>query len=224
MKRLIAAILAPTLLAAGIVATQAEATTLPVPAPVTAPQPTAAPVIKIPPAPNRAAKLSGDCGSHGCYAATRLCLINATTWGPIATMISRWWYASYSVVIEIRSVAAGCNDYPGSRRITFSAFNDPSWNNCVKLQGTTVAPDGHWNNHIVIYMNWGLPQCRTSQVEIEHRTGAALAWVLGAPNWNEIASPWIEQILNNHEWSIANINMVYALSGQQLIDIYGSQA
>jgi hypothetical protein len=163
---------------------------------------------------------AGEC-THGCWAEPTVCIIIATTWGPIQTMWARWWAASNSVIAEFRSPGAGCNDYPGSRRWTFSAFNDPNYNNCWKWQGTTRAADGHWNNHIVVYMNWGIPSCRTDQIEIEHRTGAAIGWIGGTPIWTSTSEPWKSCINNMTEWSIANVNYVTTWCGSWWQQIYG---
>ena len=163
----------------------------------------------------------GSC-THGCYATEPICVIQATTWGPLQTMWARWWYASYSVVGDFRSPQTGCADYPMSRTFVFSAFDDPSYNNCWKWENiSSRAADGHWNTRITVYMNWGIASCRTNQVEIEHRTGAAIGWVLGVPIWASNNSPWTYCINNMTEWSIANINQLTTWCGQQLWPIYG---
>lgn len=211
MKRISAALAALAVLTTGLVAVQPATATIPPAVVQAAPLRAALPTTHNP----------GSC-THGCVASDPVCVIIATTWGPIQTMWSRWWYASYSVIGEFRSPGAGCNDYAPSRTFVFSAFNDPNFNNCWKWENSgSRAADGHWNTRLTVYMNWGLPQCRTSQVEIEHRTGAAIGWYLGVPLWASNDSPWTYAITNMTEWSIANINQVTTWTGQQLWPIYG---
>lgn len=212
---------------APLLAAPSDVTTSPVRAVLGMPQvgvsPKAVPMpnIMVPKAPNSVFTHTADC-VHGCYATDPICVIQATTWGPLQTMWARWWYASYSVVGEFRSPQAGCADYPPSRTFVFSAFDDPNYNSCWKWENLgNRAPDGHWNSRVTVYMNWGIASCRTNQVEIEHRTGAAIGYVLGVPIWASNNSPWTYCINNMTEWSIANINQLTTWCGQRLWPMYG---
>jgi hypothetical protein len=213
MRRVISALIAVLISCVGLVVVPTS-----VAAPVSSAVPAVSQVVKAPTValPHD----SGEC-THGCWSSPHVCIIIATTWGPIQTMWADWWNASNSVVAEFRSPGAGCADYPGSRTWIFSAFNDPSYNNCWKWQGTTRAADGHWNNTIVTYFNWGIPSCRTNQTEINHRTGAAIGWIGGTPIWESTEDPWMHSINNMTEWSIANIGYVSTFSGSWWQAIYG---
>jgi hypothetical protein len=144
-----------------------------------------------------------------------VCVINATTWGPIATLLAQWTeQTDNEIEFSLRSAAVGCNDFPAGNRFMFSAYNDPADFTCARYS-TSPSSGGRWTGLVTLEMNWGIPSCRDSgQIEINHRTGMYLGGTLGLPYTYYASDPDRKRIMNSTTWSIANIASPWDVDGE----------